>query len=180
MMWRTLLFVAGLAIAQPALAQQDDLAEALALPVASSLTGARDAPRFAWVENAAGVRNVWAADAGKPARQVTSYTEDGPLVYDVTLSTDGAHLAWVRGGDDEFPDGSLPNAGSAGSAPPQEVFLDGTRIGDGHAPAFDPGGSASPSPTKAKYGCGTAPPRASSPTASARSATCNGRPTVRA
>jgi dipeptidyl aminopeptidase/acylaminoacyl peptidase len=140
MMWRTLIFAAGLAIAQPALAQQDDLAEALALPVASSLTGASGSPRFAWVENAAGVRNVWTAEAGLPAHQVTHYAEDGPLVYDLTFDPSGLHLAWVRGGDDEFPDGSLPNAGSAASAPPQEVFLDGTRIGDGHAPAFDPDG----------------------------------------
>lgn len=137
MMWRNLIIVAGLAIAQPALAQQDDLAEALALPVASSLAGAQDAPRFAWVENAAGVRNVWTAEPSTPARQVTSYADDGVLVYEVKLDAKGEHLAWVRGGDDEFPDAALPNAGSAASVPPQEVFLDGTRIGDGHAPAFD-------------------------------------------
>lgn len=141
MNWRTLLFVAAFAIAQPALAQSDDLAEALALPVASGLTGARDAPRFAWVENAAGVRNVWTADAGKPARQVTDYAEDGVLVYGLALDRTGSRLAWVRGGDDEFPDGSLPNAGSAATTPKQEVFLDGIRVGEGHSPVFDPAGT---------------------------------------
>ncbi|MES2445192.1 MAG: prolyl oligopeptidase family serine peptidase [Pseudomonadota bacterium] len=147
MIWRTLLFVAGLLLAQPALAQTDDLAEALAMPVAGGLTGARDTARFAWVENAAGVRNVWIADAGKPARQVTAYAgDDGLLVYDVTLSRDGTKLAYVRGGDDEFPDGSIPNAGSAAAAPKQQVFLaalDGgapTLVGEGHLPVFDPMG----------------------------------------
>src|ERR1044072_9314218 len=94
MIWRTLLFVAGPAMAQPAPGQTAGRAEALALPVASQLTGARDAPRFAWVENSAGVRNVWTADAGKPARQVTRYDEDGQLVYDVALDAKGEHLAW--------------------------------------------------------------------------------------
>jgi hypothetical protein len=47
----------GLALASPAVPQSPDpLAEALALPHASALTGARDAPVFAWIENRAGVR----------------------------------------------------------------------------------------------------------------------------
>jgi len=146
MIWRTLMFVAGLALAQPALAQTTDLAEALALPVAGGLTGARDTMRFAWVENAAGVRNVWVADAGKPARQVTAYTEDdGQLVYDVTLSRDGRNLAFVHGGDEEFPDDAIPNANAEAVPPRQQVFvaLDGAApvlVGDGHSPVFDAGG----------------------------------------
>src|SRR5690349_19512915 len=103
---RLWLATIGLALAQPGLTQERDrLAEALALPVASGLTGARDAPRFAWVENAAGVRNIWAARRGEPARRLTGFTEDdGQELYGLVLSNDGAGLAFVRGGDEEFPD----------------------------------------------------------------------------
>lgn len=142
MAWR-LLLVAGLAFASPALAQTDDIAKALALPTASELTGARDAARFAWVENEAGVRNIWIAEPGKPAERVTAFAEDdGVLLYDLALSPDGAQLAYVRGGDEEFPDGRLPNTGSAVATPPQRVYLAGRdeAIGDGHSPVFAPDG----------------------------------------
>jgi dipeptidyl aminopeptidase/acylaminoacyl peptidase len=134
------MYVLGLTLAQPAPAQQDSLAEALALPVASGLTGARDAARFAWVESAAGVRNVW---VGQPARQVTAFTQDdGQQIYDLALSADGVSLAFVRGGDAEFPDDDLPNPASDAAPPRQQLFVVQTRggapalIGEGHSPVF--------------------------------------------
>lgn len=139
------LAVLGLALAQPILAQQrDPLAEALALPVASGLSGARDAPRFAWVENAAGVRNIQVATRGQPARRLTAFTEDdGQQLYDLVFSNDGADLAFVRGGDEEEP----PNTGTAPLAPQQQVFVtaaEGGRpvmVGQGHSPTFSPDGA---------------------------------------
>lgn len=131
----------------PVVARADDLATALAMPVAGELTGAPDAPRFAWVENAAGVRNVWVADRGRPARRVTAYVaDDGQQIYDLALSRDGRALAYVRGGDGEFPDDPAPNAGVAALTPPQQVFLvpaDGATpvpVGEGHSPVFAPAG----------------------------------------
>ncbi len=151
MAWRNglaLWCAAGVVLAAPATAQTDDLAAALALPVSSELTGARDAPRFAWVENAAGARNIWIADAGKPARRITDASEDdGQPLYDLTLSRDGSRLAFVRGGDDEFPDGKIPNTASDTLPPSQQVFVIATDggapelAGEGHGPAFDPQGS---------------------------------------
>ncbi|MEP9359718.1 prolyl oligopeptidase family serine peptidase [Sphingomonas sp. KR3-1] len=149
---RTALKLCGalaLAFAPPALAQTDDLAAGLALPVASQMAGARDVPRFAWVENRAGARNLWVADAGQPAWQRTRYAEDdGMLLYDLALSPDGQRLAFVRGGDEEFPDGRAPNTASAAYPPGQQVFVanattgvDPTPIGDGHLPVFSPDGS---------------------------------------
>ena len=128
-------------------AETDPLAAALALPVASELVGARDSPRFAWVEKAAGVRNIWVADRGRPARRLTSYAEDDGLeLSDLALSADGASLAFVRGGDSEFPDDALPNAGSEATPPRQQLFIvaagggAAALVGEGHSPAFAPAG----------------------------------------
>ncbi|WP_204272601.1 PD40 domain-containing protein, partial [Enterobacter hormaechei] len=59
------------------------------------------------------------------------------MLYDPALSPDGRRLAYVRGGDDEFPDGKIPNTASAAFTPGQQVFVvedggDPTPIGDGH------------------------------------------------
>ncbi|HXG99879.1 MAG TPA: prolyl oligopeptidase family serine peptidase [Sphingomicrobium sp.] len=153
------LLLATLAIAQPAPAldqsataskpqnqRRDALADALALPVASVLVGARNAPRFAWVESAAGVRNIWVAGNGSPARPVTAFAQDdGQALYDLALSHDGTNIAFVRGGDPEFADEEIPNADSAASPPTQQIFLSQLGalpklIGDGHSPIFAPGG----------------------------------------
>jgi dipeptidyl aminopeptidase/acylaminoacyl peptidase len=140
----------GLALASPATAaDRDPLAEALALPVASSLAGARDVPFFTWIENEAGVRNIWAATRGQPAHRLTAFTEDdGQEISDLAFSNDGASLAFVRGGDEEFPDQErLPNTNSAPLTPQQQLFVvpaaGGTplAVGQGHAPAFSPDGN---------------------------------------
>lgn len=153
MAWRSalrIMFAAMLALAVPAMAQQtrDPLAEALALPVAGELAGASKAPRFAWVENAAGVRNIWVAGQGAPARRLTDFAEDDGLqIYDLALTGDGATLAYVRGGDEEFPDGQLPNPASAAETPRQQVFVmpaaggAAQLVGDGHSPVFSPDGA---------------------------------------
>ncbi|HEX8194412.1 MAG TPA: hypothetical protein VF552_16100, partial [Allosphingosinicella sp.] len=99
-LFRLLLALAGLSLvpaaAHAAHAAPDRLAEALALPVASNLAGARDVPRFAWVENEAGVRNIWTAMRGEPARCLTMFDEDdGQLLYGLALSGDGTALAYV-------------------------------------------------------------------------------------
>jgi len=139
----------GLGLAQSARAAiPDRLAELLALPVASNLTGARDVPRFAWIENAAGVRNIWVAMRGQPARQLTAFTQDdGQQLYGLALSHDGSALAFVRGGDEEFPDEEeLPNTAAAPVAPAQQVFVIAAEggspvpVGRGHSPTFSPQG----------------------------------------
>lgn len=148
-LFRLSLAVIGLSLAQPGVTQERDLlAEALALPVASGLAGARDTPRFAWIENKAGVRNIWGATRGQPARRLTAFTEDdGQQLYDLAFSNDGASLAFVRGGDEEFPDQEeLPNTGTAPLKPAQQVFVlpaeGGTAllVGQGHSPVFSPDG----------------------------------------
>ncbi len=128
--------------------QRDSLEAAMALPVASELVGARDAPRFAWVESAAGIRNIWFAERGQAARRLTGFTgDDGQLFYDLALSSDGSQLAYVRGGDPETRDSALPNAASLAEPPAQRIFVAATaggepiRVGAGHSPTFSPDGT---------------------------------------
>jgi dipeptidyl aminopeptidase/acylaminoacyl peptidase len=147
--WIGVAVAFGLGLALPAAAAPDALEAALSLPVAGGLTGAQGVPRFAWVETAAGVRNIWVADRGRPARRITAFSaDDGIEIYDLAFSRDGAMLAFARGGDAEFPDDRLPNAGLETSAPEQKLYLaslDGAepaQIGSGHAPVFSPAGDA--------------------------------------
>jgi dipeptidyl aminopeptidase/acylaminoacyl peptidase len=146
---RLWLALFGLALAQPAAAAPDPLAEALALPTAGSLTGAADAPLFAWVENEAGVRNIWIDTRGQAARRLTAFAEDdGQQIYHLAFSRDGTALAFVRGGDEEFPDEEdLPNTAAAPSTPAQQVFVIPAGggapllVGRGHSPLFSPDGA---------------------------------------
>jgi len=143
------IFALGAALFAGSPVPAEDIAKTLSLPVAGGLIGARDAPRFAWVENEAGVRNIWIADKGAAARKLTAFTEDDGLeVYDLAFTRDGSALAYVRGGDAEFPDmEDIPNPASFASWPKQQLFvtaLDGsapTLIGEGHSPTFSPDGS---------------------------------------
>lgn len=139
----------GLLLSQAGLAAAPDrLAQNLALPHASGLAGARDVPLFAWVENQAGVRNIWVAGPGRPARQLTAFDQDdGQQIYDLELGNDGTAIAFVRGGDEEFPDEEdLPNARPDPVTPRQQVFVMPTAggaplgLGDGHLPTFAPAG----------------------------------------
>jgi dipeptidyl aminopeptidase/acylaminoacyl peptidase len=137
---------AALSLVQPAAAE--DIAKTLSLPVASGLIGARDKARFAWIENEAGVRNIWIADKGVPARRITSFSEDDGLeLYDLALTPDGGSLAFVRGGDAEYPDmEDVPNPAALASWPKQQLFVSALGggapilVGEGHSPAFSPDG----------------------------------------
>lgn len=143
MNWRGLfaLFVSVMLATQAARAS--DLAATLALPIASWLVGAKDVPRFAWVRNAGGVRNIWVAIPGEPARAITAFADDdGQQLYDLAFSSDGTRIAFVQGGDDEYPDDVLPNTGIAANAPTQRLYVASvpqgalTLVGNGHSPVF--------------------------------------------
>lgn len=82
----------------------------LSLPFATDLVGARNADRFAWVEKRNGVRNVLVADAAGMPRTLTHFTQDdGTDIWGLALSPNGKTLAYVAGGDPEYPDDPSPN-----------------------------------------------------------------------
>ncbi|HEX7694745.1 MAG TPA: prolyl oligopeptidase family serine peptidase [Sphingomonas sp.] len=157
---RHAMLAALIAIAPPLAAQppaadadagqsRDPLAANLGLPFASDLTGARNAAVFAWIVDQAGVRNIWVGGPGQPARPRTAFTEDdGIEISDPTLSADGRRLLFVRGGDAEFPEASLPNTGIAPETPDQGIFVAEVagdaapiKIGSGHGGTFSPDGA---------------------------------------
>lgn len=126
------------------------IAETIAMPVASGLTGANARRRFAWVENRAGARSIWWTDAGGTPHQLGRQTGDpGVELSDLTFSADGERIAYVSGGDPEFPEATDPNPAAFPEAPLQIVHLallrgDGTAgdlaLGEGHGPSFSPTG----------------------------------------
>lgn len=127
----------------------DALASTLALPFASDLAGARRAPVFAWIEDAAGARNVWVGGPDTPAHARTGYTsDDGVELSEPQLSEDGRRLLFVRGGDAEFPEAGLPNTGIALETPEQTLFVAEVagmqapvKVGLGHGAAFSQDGA---------------------------------------
>ncbi len=101
-----LLFAAATLHAQLPQPQQQQptrpftLQQILSAPYALSLTAAPVGGRFAWVENAEGVRNLWVASATQPARQITHYTEDdGQDIGNLAWSPDATSLAYTYGAE---------------------------------------------------------------------------------
>ncbi|GEM15834.1 prolyl oligopeptidase family serine peptidase [Gluconobacter oxydans] len=118
----------------------------LAMPYANGLTGAAKTARLAWVERRDGVRNILISDGGAAPRKVTAYTQDdGTDLWGLALSPDGRTLAFVEGGDAEYPNDHAPNAGNAavpGKETVRVILPNGRTVtaGEGHSPAFSPDG----------------------------------------
>ncbi|WP_256890173.1 prolyl oligopeptidase family serine peptidase [Acidomonas methanolica] len=122
------------------------LAPLLAMPFASDLVGAQAARRIAWVEKRDGTRTLLVSDDGAPPRRLTSSTRpDGTSLWGLALSPDGRMLAFVEGGDAEYPGDTPPNADNMALPGRQIVRVllpDGRNLamGDGHSPVFSPDG----------------------------------------
>jgi dipeptidyl aminopeptidase/acylaminoacyl peptidase len=123
------------------------LEQVLSSPFPSELTAARHGSRVAWVFDAEGRRNVWAAEGPQfQARQLTHYDEDdGQELTRLSFSADGEWVVFVRGGDKNRA-GESPNPTSDAAGARQQVMAVNwatgqTRVlGDGNAPAPSPAG----------------------------------------
>ena len=70
-------------------------------PFPQSLTAAATGSRIAWTFNEAGRRNIYVAEGPAfTARKLTSYDlDDGQELTSVSISADGKHVVYVRGGE---------------------------------------------------------------------------------
>ncbi|KXV76777.1 S9 family peptidase [Acetobacter cerevisiae] len=143
------LYSASLASATPLdeAGARHQIAALLSMPFATNLVGASNANRFAWVEKRNGVRNILAADAAGTPKALTHFTQDdGTNLWGVALSPNGKTLAYVEGGDPEFPDASSPNPNlsETGTRQSVNVVLESgrqMRMGEGWNPTFSPDGA---------------------------------------
>ncbi len=74
------------------------------------LVASQTSEKLAWVENKAGVRNIWLADGPRfEGRQITNYTlDDGQAISNLIFTHDGEHLIYVRGSGPNRS-GDIPN-----------------------------------------------------------------------
>ena len=127
------------------------IAQVLSAPFASDLVGSPEGRSIAWVSRSQGVRNIWTAQIGgtgsSESRQLTRYTlDDGLDLGDLTFVPRHDLIAFVRGGDLEFPDKPAANPASLVDGVTREVFLISLKggapiaVAAGHAPVASPTG----------------------------------------
>ena len=122
--------------------------QVLSSPFPDGLTASPHGDAVAWIEDAAGVRNIRIAPAPDyRAVQVTRFTtDDGQEISEITWSTEGAHLFFTRGGSPNAR-GEVPNPRNDPAGEHQQIWEAGlstppVKLGDGHAPAVSADGSA--------------------------------------
>ena len=128
-------------------AQSFTLEQVMSSPFPSELTVSKRGDKVAWAFDAEGKRNIWIAEAPAfAARQVTHYDkDDGQELTDLTFSSNGSAIAYVRGGDKNQA-GEVPNPSSDTAGARQEVWVvdvrteRATKMGEGSAPIFTPAG----------------------------------------
>ena len=137
--------------AQPPAPQAFSVAQILSLPTPDNLIASPAGSAIAWTFNERGVRNVYVAQAPEfnPSR-VTTYTEDdGQELTNLSFSTDGRTIVYVRGGDhgsNRASDGSSPNPAASPVQPKMQVWSVSVAggpprlVGDGDDPVIAPDG----------------------------------------
>lgn len=140
-------FVALVAVASFAQENLITIEKLLSAPFPSGLIASPSGAKFAWVQNARGVRNIWIAEPPEyRGRQLTNYSRDEGLeLGSIRWSPDAQTIVFVRGGSanssNETPNPTSDPAGqvqalwrvSTGGGEP-------TRIADGHSPEISPTG----------------------------------------
>jgi dipeptidyl aminopeptidase/acylaminoacyl peptidase len=125
--------------------------QVLSAPFPTDLDAAPAKGRLAWVFNAEGKRNIWVAEPGSngrySSRQLTNYTlDDGQDVGEISWTPDASAIAYVHGGDFEFPRREYPNPSRNPAGVEQDIFVipfaggEAKKIGEGHTPAVSPKG----------------------------------------
>ena len=143
---RRLLWLASVAVA---FAQDGrvTIEQLMSAPFPSELTASPAGGHFAWVQNAAGVRNVFVAmSPDHQGKAVTSYkADDGQEISQLAWTPDGESVVFVRGGAANA-NGEHPNPASDPDGAGQAIYVvpaaggEARKLADGHSPAPSPKG----------------------------------------
>lgn len=151
-MRRHAMWVAGALISaafRPAVAQQGfRIEQVMSAPFPTGLVAASRGSTVAWVQNAAGVRNIWVAEGPQyGARQATRYGDDnGQDLTSLRFSPDGRWIVYVRGGGPNRQS-EIPNPTSDPRGSRQAIWVVATaggeprQLAEGSNPAVSPAGS---------------------------------------
>jgi len=141
------LFLAFLAALPVAAAPAFTIDQALSAPFPDDLTASPKGDGVAWVENAAGIRNIFVAKApGYQRIQVTKFTtDDGQEISEIAWDPGGTRLFFTRGGAPNGR-GEVPNPRSDPAGTRQEIWgaaLSGgpLKLADGRSAAVSPAAS---------------------------------------
>lgn len=123
------------------------LEQVMSAPFPSDLVAASQGSRIAWAFDAQGRRNIWVADGPQFApRPLTAYDEDdGQEVSEMSFSSDGNTIVYVRGGAKNSA-GFVPNPSSNPAGVEQIVYAVNWRGGEprkidaGNSPKISPRG----------------------------------------
>jgi len=135
---------------QPAPKAPPTIDQLMSAPFPTALAAAPSGGHFAWVQNAAGVRNIWVAAAPDyTAKAITTYkSDDGQEIASLTWTADGTTLLYVRGGAANRA-GEIPNPMSDADGAEQAVWsvaaaggAEPKRLGEGNAPEVSKTGRA--------------------------------------
>jgi dipeptidyl aminopeptidase/acylaminoacyl peptidase len=137
------LLLAGCAAAQPPFTLNQVLGSAFP----TELTASPANGKFAWVENARGVRNIWVAEAPRyEARQITAYTQDdGHELSGLAGTPAGDAIVYTRL-DGTNRAGEYPNPALDPKGTEQDVWIASLsggaprKIGEGESAALAPQG----------------------------------------
>jgi dipeptidyl aminopeptidase/acylaminoacyl peptidase len=109
------------------------LEQVMSAPFPDDLVAAPAGAKFAWIQNARGVRNIWVAEPAAPgeaeatggytARQVTTYAaDDGIDIGELRWTPDAQSLIYTRGADLET-NGTDPNPRSNPAGPDHAIWI---------------------------------------------------------
>ena len=136
--------------ALPAAAAAFTMEQVKGYPFPSHLTAAATGSRITWTFDERGHRNVWVAEGPEfTPRRLTRYLEDdGQEITSLSLSDDGRHVVYLRGGDhgSNWDDAEPVNVRSLPEPPKVQVWSaafaggDPRLLGDGDDPALSPAG----------------------------------------
>jgi len=132
----------GMLVVVGAQGQGFTLRQVLSAPYALGLTAAPVGARFAWIENAEGVRNIWVGGPKETARAITHYSaDDGQDIGGLAWAPDAGAVAYASGAENGA-NGRPANPAELQRATPVEVWVQplaegkAVDLGEGRAPLW--------------------------------------------